>query len=186
MVLEPSDVDPAHFSDCLSTWLDVNYYDVCWEWAYKSAPRRIVVERFVGSDGEIPDDFKIHCFHGEPRVISVYKGRFSSKAGWNRFDAAWNPLLFLSSNIRPGPLDPPPERLTELVDLARVLSKDFDYIRVDLYCVNNRIYFGELTPYPSAGARVFSEEGEAWMGALWQLPSRKVVGRRSARASVSG
>jgi len=186
IVRESSDVDPERFRNQLNTWLDTNYYDYWWEWSYKSVPRRLVVERFIGRDGEIPADFKIHCFHGEPQVISVYKGRFSSEAGWNRWDVAWNPLAFLSSDIHPGPLDPPPENLAALVDLARVLSSDFDYIRVDLYCVQDEVYFGELTPYPAAGTCVFSEEGETWMGALWHLPSRSAVRRWSRSSGTSG
>ena len=34
-----------------------------------------------------------------------------------------------------------------MVQLAASLSEEFDFIRVDLYSIENKIYFGELTPY---------------------------------------
>jgi hypothetical protein len=69
-----------------------------------------------------------------------------------------------------------------MLGLARVLSRDFDHIRVDLYCVGDRVYFGELTPTQAAGGRPHSDAGEAWLGAFWHLPSRAAV--RKARGSA--
>jgi hypothetical protein len=36
-----------------------------------------------------------------------------------------------------------------MITLAESLAVDFNFIRVDLYNLNNNIYFGELTPYPA-------------------------------------
>jgi hypothetical protein len=45
-----------------------------------------------------------------------------------------------------------------MLSVAASLAKDFEYVRVDLYTVNDRIYFGELTFTPGAG--VFPMEPE--------------------------
>lgn len=39
--------------------------------------------------------------------------------------------------------------------LAAILAKDFPFVRVDFYEHNKRIYFGELTFFPSNGTKPF-------------------------------
>lgn len=46
---------------------------------------------------------------------------------------------------------PRPENLDEMLMIAEKLSEDFPYVRVDLYCVDGKVYFGELTFYPWSG-----------------------------------
>lgn len=179
IVRSPSDVDSEHFEELLGEWLKTNYYHRAWEWSYKHVPRRIIVERFIGLDGSCPEDYKFHCFDGEPRFIAIYHGRFTPEWGWIWRDLAWNPVDFISPGDPPDRRIPPPSRLTEMTEVARLLSSDFDYIRVDLYCVGDRVYFGELTPTPGAGDRKYTPEGESWMGAFWRLPSRAAL--RNAR-----
>jgi hypothetical protein len=67
----------------------------------------------------------------------------------NLYDWGWNqlPIQFSCSN---GPLDPKPKHLSKMIDIAKILSADFPFIRVDLYSAS-RIYFGELTLIPNAG-----------------------------------
>ena len=48
-----------------------------------------------------------------------------------------------------------PENLREMIDIAQKLSGGLDFLRVDLYSINNKIFFGELTNYPSAGKGTF-------------------------------
>jgi hypothetical protein len=181
------EVDPKSFEQLLTQWLKTNFYYVSWEWSYRHVPRRIIVERFIGVDGKVPEDFKVHCFDGEPRAIAVCHERFSPAHRWTWHDPSWKPLTFISSSPHhAGSLSPaPPHSLWKMLELSRALSKDFDYIRVDLYCVEDRVYFGELTPTQSAGNRPYSDAGEAWMGALWHLPNRAEV-KKLSRGDVLG
>jgi hypothetical protein len=56
-----------------------------------------------------------------------------------------------------------------MIRIAETLSEDFDFIRVDLYSVNNRIYFGELTPYPAGIESNMLPEAQDWtFGRKWQ------------------
>jgi len=182
IVRDPGEVDPERFEQMLEGWLETNFYHVNWEWSYKHVPRRIIVERFIGLDGKIPLDFKFYCFDGETQAISVCYDRFTPAERWTWRDPSWNVLTFVSRSYPPGPPTPPPPRLAQMLGLARVLSRDFDHIRVDLYCVGDRVYFGELTPTQAAGGRPHSDAGEAWLGAFWHLPSRAAV--RKARGSA--
>lgn len=44
-----------------------------------------------------------------------------------------------------------PKNLTEMINAAEKLSEDFPFVRVDLYNIDGKIYFGELTFYPGSG-----------------------------------
>ncbi|GHU68155.1 hypothetical protein FACS189413_04390 [Bacteroidia bacterium] len=38
-----------------------------------------------------------------------------------------------------------------MIDYARILSKGFDFVRVDLYDTGDKVYFGEMTFTPHGG-----------------------------------
>ena len=44
-----------------------------------------------------------------------------------------------------------PVNLEQMIAIARKLAQPFPHVRVDLYNVNGKIYFGELTFYTSSG-----------------------------------
>ena len=51
---------------------------------------------------------------------------------------------------------PVPEKFSEMLSLAADMSKDFSYVRVDFYLLNNEIYFSELTFTPDSGIMNFN------------------------------
>ena len=185
-VRDSGDVDPERFQKKLEEWLRTNYYHFFWEWSYKQVPRRIIVERFIGLDGNVPEDFKFHCFDGEPQVVTVCRGRFTSEEGWTVRDPSWNVLTVFHGKYPPGPPASPPPGFAEMTELARALSEGFDFIRVDLYCVEDRVYFGELTPTPNGGERLFSEGPGVFLGAFWRLPSRAALRRARGQQRRDG
>lgn len=133
-------------------WLESNIYFIGREWQYKNIKPKILIEKLLlDEEGQIPKDYKFHCFNGEVEFIQVDTDRFENhKRGF--FDINWRLLPFTWSpkkNNRPKyELNKDinkPKKLREMVEIATTLSKNFDYVRVDLYFVNNKIYFGELT-----------------------------------------
>ena len=44
-----------------------------------------------------------------------------------------------------------PKKLNEMLRIARILSRGFRYVRVDLYNIDGEIKFGEMTFTPAAG-----------------------------------
>lgn len=123
----------------------------CAEWAYWSIPPQVIVEPLlVDGAGRIPADYKFHCFDGEARFVEVHLERHTAHR-CQHFTRDWEPL-----DIRWGP--PPPERpaprphgLAEMLEVADALSSGLDYVRVDLYNLDERVYFGEMTLYPASG-----------------------------------
>lgn len=100
-------------------------------------------------------DYKIYCFNGKPDVILVCRDRFSKnthRASYLFFDQEWNfqPLDKGDENLQDIDV-PKPENLDEMIEIARKLSEDFVFARIDLYNIKGKIYFGEITLSPNSG-----------------------------------
>jgi len=136
----------------LVKWMKYNWYWFGREWPYKNIKPRIIAEEYlVDESGYELKDYKIHCFNGEPKLIQVFFGR-GNVLKHKFYDVSWN-YISISTNY---PTDPvtvinKPERLLDILELAKKLSEGIPYIRVDFYSVGNKIYFGELTLYPASG-----------------------------------
>lgn len=169
---DPSDLDLQELVRTLQQWLRTNYYPRAREWAYRRIPRRLVVERFLGGGPDkVPEDYKFFCFDGVPRLVQVDYDRFTHHTR-TLYDTSWRALP-VEYAYPPGQTTCAPSRLPELTHVASELSQDFDFVRVDLYCVDDRVYFGELTIYPEAGfGRFTPSDWDEWLGSFWRLPHR--------------
>jgi hypothetical protein len=64
-----------------------------------------------------------------------------------------------------------PSQYEKMVNLAKILSKDIPFVRVDFYQKGEHVYFGELTFYPSSGTKKFiPEEWDYKIGQWIKLP----------------
>lgn len=139
--------------------------DIYWnyrEWPYKDVPKRIIAEQFMSNNGEDLEDYKIHCFNGEPKFILVCSNRYGKGA---MVDDFYTPEWELLDVRRPGhprseKASKTPDLLKQMLKLSRILSKDIPFLRVDFYIINNQIYFGELTFFPASGMSKF--EPQEW------------------------
>ncbi|WP_236572825.1 ATP-grasp fold amidoligase family protein [Burkholderia sp. 8Y] len=157
VVKDKSRVSFEELSALSKEWLSTRFYEVARERHYRMIEPRIFFETLLlADDGDVPADLKVHFFNqpsGEQAAfITVISGRFSDHPRADTYDAAWQ-----MQDIRFGHYQrsdtpaPPPESLDSLIEIARVLAGDFEYVRVDLYDFNGSIYFGELTFTPGAG-----------------------------------
>lgn len=123
------------------------------EWAYLGVKKsRAIVEELLedsnNADGTI-EDYKFFCFNGEPKCVQVDTGRFDGHRQ-NYYDMAWK-SLGVHCTYPEGELQPAPQNFDEMKEVVTQLSEDFPFVRVDLYNIQGKIYFGELTFYPSSG-----------------------------------
>jgi hypothetical protein len=100
----------------------------------------------------------IRCIHGEPFVVGVRDGNLQ-----NNYDCSWNPVK---------PLEIPglekPAAMEKMLQVARVLSKPFEFVRIDLYLAEDDVlYFSEYTFTPSAGFMFYPLKYEKAFGKLW-------------------
>lgn len=139
-------------------------YKIFREWPYKNVPKRIIAEKFMTNNGKDLEDYKIHCFNGEPKFILVCSNRYGGGA---MIDDFYTPEWELMDVRRPGhpnsdiPLEKP-ELLEQMLHMAHTLSKNIPFLRTDFYIINNKVYFGELTFFPASGMSKF--EPKEWDG----------------------
>jgi len=132
-------------------WLKISHGLEKLEWAYKSIKRKIVIEKLLREDdGGIPNDFRFHMFHGKCELVQVDFHTMN-----NLFQSYFDEKLKFFSVKKPirlqGPKIEKPKNYKIMLELAEKLSEPFDFVRVDLYNLNGKIYFGELTHYPGSG-----------------------------------
>ncbi len=138
-----------------------NYYYSGREWAYKNINPRIIVEPYLeNKKGKGLIDYKFFCFNGEPKYLYVSEGLENhSTASISFLDMNYNRTNFKRKDYKEFEILPPkPKKFDEMKQLAKTLSKDSSFLRVDFYEVNDRIYFSELTFYPCSGFIPFDPE----------------------------
>ncbi|GAB4163091.1 MAG: ATP-grasp fold amidoligase family protein [Winogradskyella sp.] len=158
IVRDSSKVDWKKIHEKFSRLLKENHYIVTREWQYKNIPRRIIVEQLLTTiDGQIPYDYKFMFFNGKLAFIIVDLDRFETKRTRNLYDRKWNLLPFEWK--RPNGITiEKPKKFKKMKKLAKKLAKDFVCIRVDMYNIDGKIYFGELTLHHSSGLSKFVQE----------------------------
>ena len=151
----------------LNSRLKRNFYYIGREWPYKNIKPRIIAEKFMEEEHYTPGntqreliDYKFYCFHGEPKFLYVSVANF--KDGEKN-----DQLTYLNLDWTPAPFSRPdhhqmtftvekPEKLDEMITIAQKLSKDIPFVRVDLYYINKKVYFSELTFTPGRGTGIFT------------------------------
>ena len=148
-------------------WLNANFASAYFEPQYKDIPPRIVVEPLLlTAAGSVPEDYKFYVFHGSVRMIHVDTGRFTGHKR-SLFDPVWRRLKVESKFPSAGDLKPP-ARLQEMMAAAEELGRDFEFVRVDLYCVDGKMFCGEITHTPDGGlARFKPADFDLVLGRLW-------------------
>ncbi|CAK2713324.1 Glycosyltransferase [Vibrio crassostreae] len=139
---------------------------------YSKIERKILIEKYLKSgDSRQINDYKFHVFNSDGSkkvVIQVDHDRHENHTrSW--FDETCNHLIF--TNVYPNIVTTLDESvdISRMINVAKELSSDFDYVRVDLYSVDNCIYFGELTFAHESGVGRFSDISyDYWMGNLWK------------------
>lgn len=163
-------------SKLLHFYMHSNHYFEGREWVYKNIKERIVCEEYLDENGKSPVDYKFFCFNGEPKFIQFDLDRFDCQRR-NFYDLDWLllPFTVIEENEYAIPnSDKPiekPSGLDDMINAARLLARDFPFVRVDFYYVNNRIIFGELTFTPGQGLHQFSDpRAELEIGRMLKLP----------------
>ena len=139
----------------------IDYGYIWGEFLYSYGKNKIIAEELLEEKGRIPDDLKCFCFQDDngnkkkilyvERVIGEERERIHFDENWKeiKIDSLFKPL---KEKI------PKPKNLKKIVEIIDTLSEDFNFVRVDLFVLNDKIYFGELTFIPTAGYLIFKDE----------------------------
>lgn len=154
---DKSKLDIPQTIKTVNSWLDAGrVVNSGREWAYTGIEKsRIIIEKIIddGEGGHNLTDYKFFCFNGEPKYIYVVTDRKPGEyAFFGIYDINFNKLsAYRCDERRSDRVETRPENYEQMVEVAKSLSVEFPHVRVDLYNVKGKIYFGELTFYDGSG-----------------------------------
>ena len=170
--------DRAAIRETVRRWLRTDFFVDGWrESPYRGLQPRAVIEEFIG-DGTPPTDYKFFMFGGEPGMVVVDQDRFTGHTS-TMLTPEWREFAVSGRFAFADNLPAQPSNFSEMLDVARALSKDFAFVRIDLYNVDGKIYFGEITHNPGGGlVRLQPREFDLALGEMWRtgapIPERFV------------
>lgn len=161
--------DVAEVEAATAGWLEETLSVHRAEWVYTQAAKTLFAEDLLGKPGQDLVDYKFFVFSGGVELIQVDSSRFS---GHQRryYGPDWTVLD--TQVIYPlAPVQAAPQSLPCMLEAAGRLGAEFDFIRVDLYDVDGKVFLGELSPYPDSGLGPFRPRDlDVRLGSRWALP----------------
>ena len=156
VVNDKNTIDKNEVYRILNKSLKTNLYNIGREWQYKNLKPRILAEELIATNNKELTDYKFFCFNGKVEYVYIAYGSESNKNYCIDFyDKNWNYINVKKKGHKNyGPIEKP-KKLDEMIKISEILSNDFEHVRVDLYCENNKIYFGELTFTTGSGYSAF-------------------------------
>lgn len=143
------------------------------EWPYKNIERKIIAEKYIEDSTGGLVDYKVMCFNGEPKLIEVHLGRYSSNHTQDFYDMQWNKtdIAQISSGSVSDIIIEKPNCFDEMIGMSQKLATGIPHVRVDWYIVDNHLYLGELTFFDASGFDGFVPEKYDYILGEWiQLP----------------
>lgn len=143
-----------------SARLKQDFYYAGREYPYKGIKPYIIAEQLM-TDETAPEksieDYKFFCFNGEPKVMFIATDR-ATDCKFDFFDMNFNHLDLVNIHPNADKPIPKPEKFDEMKELAAKLSQGMRHVRIDLYELNGKIYFGEYTFFHGGGFQLCHPE----------------------------
>lgn len=156
--------------------LGKSHYPASREYPYKNIKPRIIIEKYMKdsfpSKNEDLTDYKIYCCNGKPICIMTCTDR-SKGVKYHFFTPDWKFLRWdhITQYEPEGFTMPCPSNLKEMIEISTKLSAGIPEVRVDLYSVNGRTYFGEMTFFSNSGFDTdLTYEADCILGDCLTLP----------------
>lgn len=153
-------------------WLDTDFGYKSMELHYsKISPRKIIAEEYIETDQGELQDYKFLCFGGTPYYCWVDMGRYSNHTR-NVYNLAWQLQPWNQETYAhyEKPIEKP-KNFEKMIEIVKILAHGFSHVRVDLYNIKEKIYFGEMTFTNGGGFdRIIPAEYDKLLGDFWELP----------------
>lgn len=165
IIKDKSQMDRAAVIKQLNDWLKEDYGIMMAEQHYSRIKPRIIAEEYLqDKNGNFPPDYKFFSSRGKVIGCMLATGR-DTKLERLFVDNDFNDLHFINEYTGSDHHEFEPSSYKEMIKISEELSKDFPFVRVDLYDYNGDVIFGELTFTPNSCVHPhFNDEGQKWIG----------------------
>lgn len=161
IVKNKSELNFPRLKKTITKWLNSPFGYATGEPHYLKIKPRVIIEKLLPSiNGELPEDFKFYCFDSQVELCLVYSRRNIGDVSYkiNAFDSTGKREV--QNIIKPEykgdfSVEMLPENFDEMIEIAHIISQDLKFARIDLYNIDGKIYFGEITLTPG-GCRIVS------------------------------
>ena len=157
--LNKADIDYTTLRKKFNKWLKTDYGKKTVEPHYSKIKPQIIIEKYIGEISNLPNEYKIHVFNGKARSLYVVTNR-GKDIRYNNYYIDWTPFdgsQFNGWKKTDYPLERP-RNFSTMVEMAEILAKPFPFVRVDLYNINGKIYFSEMTFTPAKGTLILDDD----------------------------
>lgn len=163
---DKSKFDIAVLKELAKDWLQQSDFGLTTgEWHYNLIKPRIIVEKFLYTPGEDVSliDYKFHCINGHVYGEYVCYDRAyqdgAHSVNYDHYDADWNLTDGVRKDFHPHQRSiPKPKNFEQMKEISEILSEGLEYLRVDLYEVDGKIIFGEMTFTPMGNYLPYTHE----------------------------
>lgn len=154
IVTDKNQIDKQKITTALNSSLKTHYGELEGGKHYYKIPQRIVIEEYMVNDEESAKhstsliDYKIWCINGKACYVWACCNRDKHGADVMTYDLEWNAhpeYSVFNSHFRRWRVIPKPKNMNAMLQMAESLSEGFPVVRVDLYNIGGKIYFGEMT-----------------------------------------
>lgn len=143
-----------------------NYYKHGREKNYDGIKGRILAEKIIKPKNGILLDYKFFCFNGEIGFVFIEQGISTSTGNHYKYfkrnivNEQYEELKGVTESRISSDMStlPKPDNWNDMCECAKIISKDFNFVRVDLYSVDGKTYFGETTFYHRSGNANYQPE----------------------------
>lgn len=143
---EKSALDIKKTEKLIDGWMKEDYWKKELELVYKNVSKKILVEEYLGDSIET---YRICCFGGLPKFIYIVT-TIKGKDFWDFYDIKWQKIK-VNENIATNIIREKPIHLEKMLELAKELSRPFEFVRIDFYEAKGKVYFSEFTFLPAGG-----------------------------------
>ncbi len=179
IVNDKSNFDKIKAKEKFDEWMKTNYaFFYGYELQYKNIKPKIIAEEYIQQSSKDADlrlyDYKFFCFNGKFQFCyACVDNKDDGTSKISLFDRDWNkiPVKYGTHGPVMNEQKYKPLNYDKMIELAEILCKDFYFARADLYEVDGKIYFGEMTFTPGSGMnRLTPEKYDLEFGQLMHLP----------------
>lgn len=168
IVKDKSKLDLKDAKSKFAKWLKSDYGKQTVEFHYSPIKPQIIIEAYIGEIEHLPVEYKIHVFNGKAKNLYVVSGR-GEDIRYDELYIDWTPFDGSQFNgwKKSDKTPAKPDCFDKMVEIAETLCKPFPFVRCDLYEINGKIYFSEMTFTPAKGTLILDDDNVDFQMGEW-------------------